>query len=180
LADLQTSDGNETVVIVRYGKVADIPSLRDVERLASQRFASIEMLDIAAHDPSSAAFLEDRILAQRLLIAEDRTPVGFIHFDIIDGGAYIEEVNVDPDHAGQRLGARLIDSIAIFAGQDAGGALLLSTFRDVPWNAPYYRKLGFVDISDCALTPALISIRSDNVERGLNETQRVFMRRTLP
>jgi hypothetical protein len=56
---------------------------------------------------------------------------------------------------------------------------LLSTFRDVPWNAPYYRRLGFTDIVDAALSPALLQIRQEHIERGLDETRRVFMRKPL-
>jgi hypothetical protein len=47
----------------------------------------------------------------------------------------------------------------------------------VPFNAPYYRRLGFEDVE--ALTPAMAEIRAEHEARGLDETQRVFMRRPL-
>jgi hypothetical protein len=53
--------------------------------------------------------------------------------------------------------------------------LSLSTFREVPWNAPYYRRLGFVDVADEALTPGMRAIREEHLARGLDEDARVFM-----
>ena len=137
-------------------------------------------MDIAFDDPTLAVFLENRILAQRLFVVGDPKPVGYSHFDIAGGCAYIEEIYVDPDHAGQRLSALLIDSIAALALSRSLEALLLSTFKDLPWKAPYYRKLGFAKIPDAILRPALLAIRKEHVERGLDETKRIFMRRALP
>jgi hypothetical protein len=56
---------------------------------------------------------------------------------------------------------------------------VLSTFRDVPWNAPYYRRLGFADIDIAELDAALIERRNAHIARGLDESKRVFMRRDL-
>ena len=92
---------------------------------------------------------------------------------------YIEQIDVDPLHAGKRIGSALIGLVEDRARKEARMGLLLSTFRDVPWNAPYYRRLGFTDIPDGALSAALVHIRRDHIERGLDETQRVFMRKPL-
>jgi hypothetical protein len=70
----------------------------------------------------------------------------------------------------RRLGAALIAAL-----EPAWSALLLSTFRDVPWNAPYYARLGFRVVEP--LTPALEVIRAEHLARGLDESRRVFMRK---
>jgi hypothetical protein len=57
--------------------------------------------------------------------------------------------------------------------------LLLSTFRDVPWNAPYYRRLGFSTIADANLDERLRALRAAHVARGLDESKRVFMWREV-
>ncbi|HIH2643555.1 TPA: GNAT family N-acetyltransferase, partial [Burkholderia cenocepacia] len=62
------------------------------------------------------------------------------------------------------------------AAQDGIVEVVLSTFRDAPWNAPYYARLGFHIIDDASLDDALRAIRAHHVALGLDETQRVFMR----
>jgi hypothetical protein len=49
----------------------------------------------------------------------------------------------------------------------------------VPWNAPYYRRLGFRDIEEADLDAVLIARRDAHIARGLDESKRVFMRRDL-
>jgi GNAT superfamily N-acetyltransferase len=82
-----------------------------------------------------------------------------------------------PEHAGHRLAARLIDAVAKRAAALGFATLTLSTFRDIPWNAPYYRQLGFHDLDD--LGPGLRAVREKHRELGLNEADRVFMARPI-
>jgi ribosomal protein S18 acetylase RimI-like enzyme len=105
--------------------------------------------------------------------------IGFVVFRPLEGAAYIEEVDVLPAHAGRRIGAALLDEAARRAAVRGLDALTLSTFRHVPWNAPYYRRLGFRELAEAALTPGLRAVRADNIARGLDETQRCFMRRPI-
>lgn len=74
---------------------------------------------------------------------------------------------------------RLIEQVAARASAEGIAQIVLSTFRAPPWNAPYYRRLGFTDIDDAALDETLRRIRAHHVALGLDETQRVFMRRDL-
>ena len=45
----------------------------------------------------------------------------------------------------------------------------------MPWNAPYYARLGFAQVGE--LTPGMAAIRAEHLARGLDERARVFMRR---
>jgi hypothetical protein len=49
----------------------------------------------------------------------------------------------------------------------------LTTFRDVPWNAPYYERLGFQAIADNS--PGLAEIMREEASRGLDPATRVAM-----
>ena len=51
--------------------------------------------------------------------------------------------------------------------------------RDVPWNAPYYERLGFVVLRDDELPAALAELRRLEVEHGLPGERRVSMRLEL-
>jgi GNAT superfamily N-acetyltransferase len=116
-----------------------------------------------------------------VIVAVDASamPVAFAIFSEIDACGYIEQMDVLPSHARQRIGATLINEIARRCGDRGLSALLLSTFRNVPWNAPYYLRLGFEVIPDAELSLALGRIRRTHLARGLDENLRVFMRRPI-
>ena len=153
--------------------------MRAIERQASQRFQGTPEAWIAADPPAPAALLADRRDAGGLWVAtlEGDRPVAAIRFRPLDDNLYIEQLDVLPAHAGRRLGAALLDRAEILAREAGLGALLLSTFRDVPWNAPWYRRIGFEVIE--VLPSSLESIRRDHIARGLDESRRVFMRRRV-
>ncbi|NOT40274.1 MAG: GNAT family N-acetyltransferase [Alphaproteobacteria bacterium] len=139
---------------IELGSPAEAGRLRRIERAAGARFREIGMGDIADGDVTPEAILEDRALNGRLILARDGAgqAAGFLIWSPKDAAAYIEEVSVHPDHAGHRLAARLIDRL----GDEVRGRyddLSLTTFRDVPWNAPYYARLGFIERDGGELGP---------------------------
>jgi ribosomal protein S18 acetylase RimI-like enzyme len=105
--------------------------------------------------------------------SDDDIPVGYLLAEIVDGCLYISQVSVHPRVARQGLGQQLIDHVAA----EEYPALVLTTFRDVPWNAPYYQRLGFVILADDEITPGLRTIREYQATIGLDRWPRVCMRR---
>ncbi|MGW6460759.1 GNAT family N-acetyltransferase, partial [Streptomyces sp. NPDC055078] len=91
----------------------------------------------------------------------------------------IEQVSVDPAAAHRRLGSGLIDHLGTRAAASGLAALTLTTFTDVPWNAPYYERLGFRALGEAELTEGLREIRRAEKEIGLDRWPRVCMRREL-
>lgn len=63
---------------------------------------------------------------------------------------------------------------------DEGGlpAVTLTTFVDVPWNAPYYRRCGFRPLPEPEWGPELARIRRDERVRGLDVGARIAMIRS--
>ena len=82
-----------------------------------------------------------------------------------DDRAHLEQVSVHPAHAGRRIGARLIDAVLGWAHDRGDRQLTLTTFADVPWNAPYYERLGFRPLPDAALAPQLAAELADERQR---------------
>jgi GNAT superfamily N-acetyltransferase len=169
-----------TLYSIERGLAEHVPALQDVERAAGARFRSVGMVDIAAADPTPQFILEERAALGRLLVAisPERAPASFLIWSPLDGRAYIEEVSVDPAHAGQRLGARLIAALE----DDVRGrhaALSLTTFRDVPWNAPYYASLGFTELPRDQAGPGHEQSWRRQAEAGLDMTRRLFMTRAV-
>ena len=58
-------------------------------------------------------------------------------------------------------------------------ALTLTTFAEVPWNAPYYARCGFTVLDESAIGPDLRAVRAREADHGLDRWPRVCMRRTL-
>jgi len=103
-----------------------------------------------------------------LLVADDGagTPVGFVHVLEIDGHAHLEQVSVHPDHQHRGVGAALVRAAMAEARARGFPRLSLCTFRDVPWNGPFYRRLGFTEVVEPA--PFLQEIRRSERDLGLD------------
>lgn len=63
----------------------------------------------------------------------------------VDDGLHLHQLAVHPDHGRQGLGTALL--AAVFA-RAAGRAVTLTTFRNIPWNEPWYRERGFTEVVD--------------------------------
>ncbi|TJZ49435.1 GNAT family N-acetyltransferase [Streptomyces piniterrae] len=166
-------------MIIHAPSLAELPALRGIERAAGEPFRALGMAAIADDEPPSTAELTRYQRVGRALAAYDTEdgsgqPVGYLLWEPVDGCAHVEQVSVHPDHAHRGIGRALIDR----AGQDSGlGALTLTTFTDVPWNAPYYARIGFRVLGDGELTPGLRAIRAREAALGLDRWPRVCMRR---
>jgi len=64
-----------------------------------------------------------------------------------------------------------------WAASNGHASVTLSTFRDVPWNQPFYARLGFEIVPPAQFSPALRAIVEDETRRGLDPRRRVVMRR---
>ncbi|MEU5842594.1 GNAT family N-acetyltransferase [Rhodococcus sp. NPDC047139] len=167
---------------IRLASDDDLPVLQEIERAAGTLFADLGMSSVADDEPPALDVLRAHRDAGRCWVWFDDhcRPVGYLMADIVDEGVHIEQVSVRPDHARRGIGSALIEHAAGWA-QDAGfGSLWLTTYRDVPWNGPYYARLGFRTADDHALSPALARIRAEERGRGLDEWPRIVMRRDLP
>jgi GNAT superfamily N-acetyltransferase len=109
----------------------------------------------------------------------DDRPVTYLVAEHVDGNVHIEQVSVHPDWARRRLGRALVDRAARYAEQIGAPALTLTTFRDVPWNAPYYARCGFRVLDEPEWTPGLREVRAREAAHGLDRWPRVCMRRDL-
>jgi GNAT superfamily N-acetyltransferase len=104
--------------------------------------------------------------------------VGFAHVEVIEGdAAHLEEIDVAPAHGRQGLGTRLVSQVCEWAAANRYASVTLTTFRDVPWNMPFYARLGFDIVSSARLSPALLAVVEDETRRGLDPARRVVMRR---
>lgn len=163
------------MVAFRPARSDEIQTVRALERASAQRFVGL-MDALAKDEPTPVQVLAARIKTGGLIVAvEGETVAGFVMFRPVEDRAYVEQIDVLPAFAGHRIGAALLDAVAGRARAAGFAGLSLSTFRAAPWNAPYYRRLGFAEVADAALTPGMLAIRAEHLARGLDEDARVFM-----
>ncbi|MFG2115299.1 GNAT family N-acetyltransferase [Streptomyces sp. NPDC048718] len=168
---------------IRAAEAAELTVLQDIERAAGEAFRPLGMAAIADDDPLPLDVLAGYRDEGRAWVAVDGAdwPVGYLLTDTVDGAAHIEQVSVHPDAARRGVGRALIDHLAGAAREQGLTALTLTTFTEVPWNAPYYARLGFrrVGEGDPALTDGLRAISQAEAAHGLAVWPRVCMRREI-
>ena len=166
---------------IRLARPDDIELLAAIEVAAEQLFIDFG-IELPAESVTAAWAYEEACMEQRLLLAVDADdrPVGFSLLEIVDGDVYIDEVDVHPDHGRRGLGTALVRASCDWARAHGYRAITLTTWRDVPWNGPFYRQLGFEEVPDAALGPALAAVRKAETQRGLEKQYaRCAMRRPL-
>src|SRR4051812_44672108 len=166
---------------IRPAVMGDVEPMRTVEVRAGRLFTEIGMDDVAAHPPPSAELLHDYVRGGRAWVA-DAAPVGVVGFaiaDVVDGNAHLEQISVDSDYGRRGIGSALIDAVDAWAAGRELTTMTLSTFRDVPFNGPYYARLGFSLVAEDELGPGLLGLRSAEGDHGLDVSARVFMRRAV-
>jgi len=150
--------------------------------------ADIRFADI--HDPRIAACANDPpvsveelgvyVAAGRAWVApEGDDVVGFVIADILEDVPHIEELDVAVGAGRRGHGTRLLNAVIDWADQSGDSAVTLTTFRDVPWNRPWYERHGFRVLSDDEITPELMARRTKEDEEGLPAELRVAMRLAL-
>jgi GNAT superfamily N-acetyltransferase len=88
---------------------------------------------------------KDFAAALVVLVAGD-PPVGLCRIDGVADGAHLEQLSVHPGHGGRGIGRALLRAACAWAAARGYAELTLATYRDVPWNGPFYASEGFVEI----------------------------------
>ncbi|GAA2578795.1 GNAT family N-acetyltransferase [Winogradskya consettensis] len=162
-------------------RVAELELIRAIEVRAGTLFHAVGKSDIAEHPVPAAEELARFVRSEMSWVAvgDDDAPVGFVLVDVVDGLAHVEQVSIDPPYARRGIGSALIDHVGSWAAGRGMEALTLTTFRDVPWNGPYYARLGFKELGDAERGPELTELMADEARHGLDPAERVAMRREV-
>ncbi len=99
----------------------------------------------------------------------DNNPVGFAMVLVKGKSAMLAELDVDPEHQRKGLGRSLVQTVIKWAREEGFKLLTLTTFRSVPWNAPFYEKMGFRRLHRTELTADLIAALDREEELGLKD-----------
>jgi N-acetylglutamate synthase-like GNAT family acetyltransferase len=86
---------------------------------------------------------------------------------------------VHPEHGRRGIGAALVGRACEWAREQALACVTLTTFRDIPWNAPFYRQLGFEELPSDRWDDELRERVAEEAESGLDPDARLVMRLRL-
>lgn len=166
---------------IRKTNLSDFEYLSVVEFSASNVFRTLQDLAWIADDNGMSLVEHKRYLEEGFSwVAVDSLSqdiVGFLTAEIVEGDYYVGEVSVSDGHQQKGIGSALF-GVALKQAQSLGlDAATLTTFIDVPWNAPYYEKLGFVILTSDTLPPYLQRILRAEEIAGLPIDRRCAMRK---
>ena len=166
---------------VRPATFHDVAALPAIERAAGQRFREIPALAWLADSPAISAERHLACIEQGmswLALVGDK-PVGFILAEIHPTSLFIVELSVHLDWQRKGVGRQLIACAVEQARKLGLTSLTLTTFRDVPWNAPFYTRLGFAMLDELTLPAGLAAKREQETRHGLPPESRCAMRLSL-
>lgn len=154
-----------TELSIRRGLPRDVPAAIELERAADSRFGPGLLPN---DDVSDAAAFEDALF---LVGERDGGLVGFALAGEHGAAMHLEQLSVHPDEGRRGVGSALLDAVIDEATAVGCEAVTLTTFRSVPWNAPFYLRRGF---AEPALLPVhLAEALADEARLGFDPADRV-------
>ncbi len=158
---------------VRLAVAADLPRLTAIEEAAAALFPPGSVPDAASTVPQE--MLAQGLASGLLWVVEyEHKPVGFALAESFGDQLHLHEMDVHPDFGRRGLGTRLVNHVIDQAGQRGCTAVTLTTFGHLPWNRPFYNRLGFQVLSEGEIEPRLAEILEEEARAGLKS--RVAMR----
>jgi GNAT superfamily N-acetyltransferase len=151
-------------------KPEHLAALPRIERTAAEIFPEGMIPDEVKDYVLTLEDFEKALAKNQLWIAVtlDNNPVGFAMVLAKDKSAMLAELDVDPEHQRKGLGRNLVQTVINWAREKGYDHLTLTTFSNVPWNAPFYEKMGFRRLQRAELSVDLIAALAKEAELGLN------------
>ncbi|WP_063672353.1 4-(cytidine 5'-diphospho)-2-C-methyl-D-erythritol kinase [Dyella thiooxydans] len=169
--------------VIERARPDEVDALCAIERAAVQLFRGHPAWPFYADMAIPPELLHAAIARGVVWVARTAVggePVGFVWLDdaLPDRAIGIGELDVLPAHGRHGIGAALLEHACDWARAAGYDRVDLGTLADVPWNAPFYARHGFVVVDKD--DPAFAFARDRDRENGFPDRLRVFMSRPLP
>ena len=147
-------DGSVSV-IVREARPSELRLLGPIEDSGGPPFRDWfgDRVVPALLEPAPTGAQRDAQDGVLLVAVEDGAVLGFVHVLWLadDHGlwaAHLEQVSVRlPEHGRRGIGTQLVEAACEEARWAGHRSITLCAYRDVPWNGPFYRARGFVEVT---------------------------------
>ena len=168
-------------LVIRSPRPEELAQLGPLEQRAAERFRTSPhpyAVELPSFDPEQLADLHR---AGTVWVAEvsEAQLVGFAIAGYLGDEPYLHELDVDLAWGRQGIGRALVRRVAVWARERGHRTLLLSTFADVAWNAPYYESLGFERVALSDYAPTMLVQRRADAALGMPAASRVMLRAPL-
>jgi GNAT superfamily N-acetyltransferase len=163
--------------MIRLALPDDLPLLPAIEASAATLFAGTDVAHLVGGPTTAPADLSRSCRAGTLWVADAGGPVGFLMGATIAGWLHLQEMSVARPAQGLGHGAALMNA-GIAAAPGLGCTRLsLTTDRLLPWNAPFYARLGFAIVADNdpALPAWLAALPARVAASGLDPARRCII-----
>ncbi|MEL6813728.1 MAG: GNAT family N-acetyltransferase [Cyanobacteria bacterium J06598_3] len=171
--------------LVRLATPQDVPFLAEIESSAAQRFLPylndlgipVTLLEgLATPDFFHRAQADDRLwVAVHSEPRHQQQPVGFIVVKFLLESCFIVELDVHADHGRKGIGSALVRACLEGTRRRGFNRTTLTTFRHIPWNIPFYRRLGFEILPPEAWPNDIRAIVQHEARYGFARDKRVVM-----
>lgn len=177
MADVMNSE--RAGYLIQPAQESDLFYLAAIEQAAASVFPPDSIPESLRSDHVPLPVLRQALSHSALSVARDqqKRPVGFALLAFVEHLAVLMEIDVHPDHARQGLGSKLISEVVSRSRELGYKAVYLTTFVHIPWNAPFYAKLGFKILEVPNIPDPLLKMLAQ--ERGRGMEQRVAMELNL-
>ncbi len=163
--------------MIRLARPDETALLPAIEHDSDQTMRQTPYAYIADLPPVAADHYREAVAGGTTWVATDQDdrPVGFVACVVKDDGLVVGQLSVRQSAQKRGLGAALMQASIDWAKAAGQPRLMLTTFIDVPFNAPFYRRLGFEAVATAALTPSLKHMLAHEAEQGHDPAKRVGM-----
>jgi GNAT superfamily N-acetyltransferase len=167
---------------VRAARAQELALLPEIERRAGALLEGHVAQAVFAAHALDLDVLRDGLARGQLWVAldEEGACAGYLLGGRLDEGFHVQQMDVDPCHARRGHGRALLRHARAAATAAGFPCMLLTTLRDVPWNAPFYASEGFVELPPAQWGPQLRATLRQEAALGFPMPLRVAMRCPLP
>lgn len=152
-----------------------LPELAHIEDAGEVLFA--DHLDTSGWAPAPSG--SERAEQPGFVLVAGDPVVGFAHVRDLDGRAHLDQLSVHPDHGRRGIGQALVRAVMYECARRGFESITLCTFAAIPWNGPFYARLGFREIEEAAAPEPVRELRRHEREVGLDRGGRRMIMRAV-
>lgn len=162
--------------IIRQARLDELPRLTEIENDA---FATLAEALGVVREPHALPrdVLQRSLDAGLLLVATDDEDqsIAFLAAEEIESSLYVIEFDVCQASQHRGVGRRLMLAVIEMARAGGFSGVTLTTDRYVPFNAPFYASLGFIEQESEAMPQFLQKKLAYEIETGRDPDRRIAM-----